>query len=164
MTKERESTNQTVANKGKHLFPRQNLTHHCQSSLWGSTLPSPSGGRQSRAHKLSWSWWRRWCRWPWHRWADAPPESWRSPLLLLHQVRHPSRKVLVCFSNVVHHFISFLIDLLNYEICSRKMKHGSQSCSRFRMNTTQKRARFYMRARARARANKRTRARARAKP
>ena len=40
------------------------------------------------------------------------------------------------------------------------MKHGSQSCPRFRMNTTQKRARFYMRARGRA--NKRARARARA--
>ena len=46
------------------------------------------------------------------------------------------------------------------------MKHGSKSCPRFRMNTTQKRARFYMRARARAnkRARANERARARAKP
>ena len=42
------------------------------------------------------------------------------------------------------------------------MKHASKSCPRFRMNTTLKRARSYMRARARARANKTARARARA--
>ena len=46
------------------------------------------------------------------------------------------------------------------------MKHASKSCPRFRMNTTKKRVRSFMRAikgaRARARANKRARARARA--
>ena len=44
-----------------------------------------------------------------------------------------SREAIICFSNFVQQ--SFLNNLLNYENYSRKMKHASKSCPRFRMNT-----------------------------